>query len=279
MTTLAPLGLDLRTAGRELHDDDLDDLVRRAVDVGTGLLAWSDVDEDGRAGESIGRVLRRHRDGLALAVSIGHLAPDPILHPGLTPAHPRWLLRTVDAALRATCAEQLAVVQLDVVDRRARVEDSIALLQRLVGEGKVASLGLGGRGPDQLVDDVGRSHEVGSPPFELTRAELTVGAEPVDDELDAAIAEAELAVIATSTEPEGRAGELLLDWSRHRGVSSLSAAAGWTLRRPSVACAALDTVDATQLVRWLDGASVPVPPDGWDEVDDLVSIGRRRDRS
>src|SRR5579875_1603164 len=123
-------------------------VLRRAVELGIGLIDTADAYGPGSNERLIAEALHPYPSGVVIATKGGQLRPAP----GEWRADGRTehLRRACEASLRRLRLERIDLYQLHAVDPRVPLEESVGTLARLREEGKIRHLGLCNVGADQL---------------------------------------------------------------------------------------------------------------------------------
>ncbi len=128
------------TFGREVEEAAAVRMVHTALDAGVNFVDTADVYAGGLSEEILGRALQGKRDAVVLASKVGRLSaqsgdPHATLHRG-------YILQSVEKSLRRLQTDRLDILYLHRPDRRTPLEETLASVDRLIGQGKVMYLGM-----------------------------------------------------------------------------------------------------------------------------------------
>jgi voltage-dependent potassium channel beta subunit len=123
------------TLGKQVDQKGTDALVGAALDLGIQLIDTADVYADGKAEELLGHALGRHRrSSIVLATKVyGPMGPGPNDR-GLSRKH---IIEACEASLRRLRTEYIDLYQCHRYDPEVRLDEVVAAMDRLVGQGKV----------------------------------------------------------------------------------------------------------------------------------------------
>ncbi|MEV0644813.1 aldo/keto reductase [Phytomonospora sp. NPDC050363] len=123
-------------------------VLRRAVELGVGLVDTADAYALGAGEELIAEALRPYPDQVVIATKVGVARPSPGEWVPL--GRPEYLRQQAELSLRRLGVERLGLLQLHRVDPQVPLADQVGALARLRDEGKVAHIGLSEVDVDQL---------------------------------------------------------------------------------------------------------------------------------
>jgi aryl-alcohol dehydrogenase-like predicted oxidoreductase len=138
------------TGGRAaLPDEQVEQLLRRALDVGVTFFDAEDVGgDDGRGERLLGEAIRRDRDRITVATTFGYRPLEPLEQAtsGERRRHdwsPRWAAAAIDGSLTRLGLEPIDLWQLHHPDASALEQDELfAFLDQQVTKGKVRAYGV-----------------------------------------------------------------------------------------------------------------------------------------
>jgi aryl-alcohol dehydrogenase-like predicted oxidoreductase len=121
--------------------DDPTLVIRRALDLGVGMLDTADVYGPYTNEEVVGRAIAGRRDDVVLATKGGNVLPrgGGVAYRDGSPQH---LRAAVDASLARLGVDHVDLYYLHRVDEKVPVEESVGALAEMVRAGKVRALGL-----------------------------------------------------------------------------------------------------------------------------------------
>jgi aryl-alcohol dehydrogenase-like predicted oxidoreductase len=156
--TVSVVGLGGNSFGSRCDAAQTRAVVGAALDAGITLFDTADVyGHRGGSETLLGQALAKHRDEVVVATKFGMDMGGP---PHEARASRRHIRRAVEGSLRRLGFDHLDLYQQHAPDRRTPVEETLAALDELVGEGKVRYLGSSNFAAWQIVeaDWVARSH-------------------------------------------------------------------------------------------------------------------------
>jgi len=115
-------------------------VLRRAVELGVGLIDTADAYGPESNERLIAEALHPYPPGLVIATKGGQLRPGP--GEWSVDGRPQHLRRACEASLRRLHLERIDLYQLHAPDPRVPLEESVGALERLREEGKIRLLGL-----------------------------------------------------------------------------------------------------------------------------------------
>ena len=121
-------------------------LLRRAVQLGVGLIDTAEFYGPGTSERLIAEALHPYPDGLVIATKGLTHPPDRWGQPG----HPERLREAVEGSLRRLRLEQIDLYQLARIDPTVPAEEQVGVLAELRQQGKIRHLGLSEVGVEQL---------------------------------------------------------------------------------------------------------------------------------
>ncbi|BAJ27144.1 MULTISPECIES: aldo/keto reductase [Kitasatospora] len=127
----------LGSVGNPDHDEGVR-LVHRALDAGINFVDTADMYSAGESEQIVGKALRGRRDDVVLATKV-HFPMGP--GPNRGGNSRRWILRAVEDSLRRLQTDWIDLYQVHRPDHRTDVEETLAVLDDLVRQGKVRAFG------------------------------------------------------------------------------------------------------------------------------------------
>ena len=122
-------GAGERTAGR---------IVAMARAAGVNFIDTADVNAGGLSERIVGRAVRRDRDRWVLATKSGNaMGPGP----NQSGMGRKWIMEAIDGSLRRLGTDYVDIYYLDIDDGATPLEETIATLGDLIGQGKVRAWG------------------------------------------------------------------------------------------------------------------------------------------
>jgi aryl-alcohol dehydrogenase-like predicted oxidoreductase len=141
--TVSTVGLGCNQIGRRLDIADTRAVVDAAIDSGITLFDAADVygTPQGKCEELLGQALESRRDGIILATKFGMPAGDMTM-----PAHEargsrRYIRASIEGSLRRLRTDHVDLYQLHRPDPLTPIEETLAVLDEVVREGKVRYIG------------------------------------------------------------------------------------------------------------------------------------------
>jgi len=141
--TVSTVGLGCNQIGRRLDLADTRAVVDAAIDSGITLFDAADVygTPQGKCEELLGQALESRRDGIILATKFGMPAGDMTM-----PAHEargsrRYIRASIEGSLRRLRTDHVDLYQLHRPDPLTPIEETLAVLDEVVREGKVRYIG------------------------------------------------------------------------------------------------------------------------------------------
>ena len=176
---VSPIGLGCMGMSEFYGDPDRAEsirTVRRAVELGVTLFDTADVYGRGDNERLLSEALGEDRDRVVIATKFGQLRDSSGAFVGLdgSPEHAR---SSCEASLRRLGLDVIDLLQLHRVDPVTPIEESVAAMSELVGEGKVRHVGLS----EVTADELRRAAAVA--PIASVQSEYSLLERSVEDEL------------------------------------------------------------------------------------------------
>jgi aryl-alcohol dehydrogenase-like predicted oxidoreductase len=172
-TPVSRLGLGCSNFGKRIDAAAVGAVVGTALDCGITFFDVADVYGGGTAEALLGRALGDRRDEAVIATKFGHgtgHGGDPAVRGG----HPRNVVRSAEASLRALGTDRIDLFQLHEPDPVVPVGDTLAALHGLVEQGKVRWVGCSNVTLDQLRASERAAAERGVGPFRTVQNEYSL---------------------------------------------------------------------------------------------------------
>jgi pyridoxine 4-dehydrogenase len=115
-------------------------VLRRAVELGIGLIDTADAYGPGSNERLVAEALHPYPQGVVIATKGGQLRPAP--GEWRADGRPEHLRRACEASLRRLRLERIDLYQLHTIDPQVPLEESVGALARLREEGKIRCIGL-----------------------------------------------------------------------------------------------------------------------------------------
>ena len=130
------IGIGCSNFGKRCDAATAEEVVRTALDCGATTFDVADVYGGGTAESLLARGLRGRRSEALVATKFGHATAEPRA-PEQVGGHPRNVIASAEASLKALETDYLDLFQLHEPDPRVPIEDTLGALQTLVADGKV----------------------------------------------------------------------------------------------------------------------------------------------
>jgi aryl-alcohol dehydrogenase-like predicted oxidoreductase len=167
------LGLGCSNFGKRIDADSTATVVRAALDAGINFFDIADVYGGGTAETLLGQALRGRRDEALIATKFGH-ATKQAREPHERGGHPRNVVRSVEASLRALGTDRIDLYQMHEPDPEVPVGDTLEALHGLVAEGKVRWVGCSNVTLDQVREADRAAAERGATGFHTVQNEYSL---------------------------------------------------------------------------------------------------------
>ena len=140
------VGLGCNNFGMRIDDQRTREVVDAAIDAGITLFDTADVyGNRGRSEELLGEALGSRRDHVVIATKFGSPMGE-----GLGGGDPDYVVSACEASLRRLGTDRIDLYQIHVPDPNVPVDDTIAALETLRGQGKIVEFGCSNFTPDML---------------------------------------------------------------------------------------------------------------------------------
>jgi len=138
----------------DANDNESEDLVRKAIDLGVDHLDSSDMYGWGHNETVLGRALKGRRDKVVLVTKFGQVRREG--QGNSVDGSPDHVMQACDASLRRLGVDVIDLYYQHRVDPTVPIEDTVGAMARLVQQGKVRFLGLSEARPETIR----RAHKV-----------------------------------------------------------------------------------------------------------------------
>ena len=166
-----------------LQQDDVDAMVRQAVDAGINFIDTADVYGAGRSEEMVGQAIRNlglTRDQLVVATKVmGPMGPGPNQR-GLSRYH---IMEAVKASLKRLQLDHIDLYQVHGVDDSTPIEETMEALDTLVRHGHVRYIGVSNWAAWQITKANGISASLNLARFASLQAYYTIAGRDLEREL------------------------------------------------------------------------------------------------
>jgi aryl-alcohol dehydrogenase-like predicted oxidoreductase len=176
------LGIGCSNFGKRCDATTAEDVVRTALDVGVNFFDVADVYGSGTAESILGRALRGRRGEAIVATKFGHVTKEARA-PHERGGHPRNVIRSAEASLRALQTDYIDLFQLHEPDPTVPVADTLGALQTLVEQGKVRRGGCSNFSLAQLVDSAEAAAGRGFAGFHTVQNEYSLLVRSAEDDV------------------------------------------------------------------------------------------------
>jgi aryl-alcohol dehydrogenase-like predicted oxidoreductase len=133
-------------------------VIEAALDAGVTLVDTADIYSQGASEEFIGRALEGRRDRVVIATKFGKPMDERPEESRGRPDYVRW---AVEGSLRRLRTDTIDVLQMHEPDPSTPIEETLGVLDELVGEGKVRWIGSSNFTAEQIEEADGVARERG----------------------------------------------------------------------------------------------------------------------
>jgi aryl-alcohol dehydrogenase-like predicted oxidoreductase len=174
------VGLGTNNFGARIDYDESKAVLDEAIEQGVTLVDTADIYSQGTSEEFIGRALEGRRDAVFVATKFGKPMNESPSESRGSPEYVRW---AVEGSLRRLRTDFVDVYQIHEPDPSTPVEETLAVLDELVREGKVRFIGSSNYSPAQIeqADTVARDR--GITRFVAAQNEYSLVKREAEDEL------------------------------------------------------------------------------------------------
>lgn len=179
-TPVSRMGLGCSNFGKRCDAGTAARIVHAALDEGINFFDNADVYGSGTAESILGRALRGHRAEVLIATKFGHGtgAAD-----GCHGAHPRNVIRSAEASLRALETGYIDLYQLHEPDPDVPIADTLGALHELIQQGKVRWAGCSNFPVRRLAQAREAAAALGGPGFQTVQNEYSLLVRGAEDEV------------------------------------------------------------------------------------------------
>jgi aryl-alcohol dehydrogenase-like predicted oxidoreductase len=165
------VGLGCNNFGRALDQDGTSEVVAAALDAGITFFDTASNYGEGRSEGLLGHALGTRRDEVVIATKFG--VPVPGVE-GSGGARPDYVRSSVERSLRELNTDRIDLLQLHFPDPETPIEDTLAVLEDLVAEGKVIEIGCSNFDAALLEEAFAASRDGGYPKFVSNQIEYSI---------------------------------------------------------------------------------------------------------
>jgi len=304
---VSPLCLGAMMFGPWGNDDraDATRIIHRALDAGINFIDTADVYSAGASEEIVGQALQGRRDDVFLATKFFMPMTDG---PNERGGSRRWIIREVENSLRRLDTDYIDLYQVHRPSPDTDITETLGALTDLVRQGKVRYIGSSSYSGSQIVEAQWASHDrhlerfvTEQPPYSilvrgieedvlpatmrhgmgtLTYSPLAGGWLSGRWRKDAASSPASAARPNARFDMGSPANQRKLDiveelaqLAEKRGMTLITMAIAFVLSHPGVTSAIVGPRTMEQLESYLPAASLALPADVLDRIDELVAPG------
>jgi aryl-alcohol dehydrogenase-like predicted oxidoreductase len=156
------IGLGCNNFGRALDQEGTTRVVGAALDAGITFFDTASNYGEGRSEAYLGAALGNRREDVVIATKVGVAIPG---WEGSGGAGPEYVTQVLERSLAALGTDYLDLYMVHFPDAATPIADTLEVLSRLVGEGKVRQIGCSNFDPNHLTEAIGASRERGWPAF------------------------------------------------------------------------------------------------------------------
>lgn len=265
--TVSAVGLGCNSFGVTVAPDQVPGVVGAALDAGITFFDSADTygSQAGQGEELLGKALGSRRDDVVVATKFG-MDTGGLNGPdwGVRGSR-RYIRKAVEGSLRRLGTDYIDLYQMHAPDLRTPIEETLAALAELVGEGKVRYLGCSNFSGWQIIDADWTARTAAGPPFLSAQNEYSLLNRKVEREVVPAVEHIGAGLLPYfplasglltgkyargQDAPEGTrltrrpdrlaaadfdVIEALQDFARDRDLTLLQVAMGWLAAQPTVA--------------------------------------------
>jgi aryl-alcohol dehydrogenase-like predicted oxidoreductase len=180
---VSSVGVGCNAFGARIDADRVRDVVDTALDCGVTLFDTADVYGRGASEELLGKALGKRRDEVVIATKFGMDMGGANGPDWGARGSRRYVRRAVDASLRRLGTDWIDLYQLHEPDPVTPIDETLAALHELVGEGKVRYVGSSNLDGWQVVDADWTARSNGWSAFVSAQNRYSLYDRSADDEL------------------------------------------------------------------------------------------------
>ncbi len=192
--SVSAIGLGAPLYGAASDDEDIAQLLTRALELGVDLIDTSDAYQGGRHEQALGSALKGRRDKFVLATKFGNMR-DKDGKPGVD-GRPAYVAQACEKSLRQLGTDTIDLYYIHRVDPTVPIEDTVGAMVRLKEQGKIRHLGISEAAPATLR----RAHAVH--PIAALQTEYSLWSRDAEDDMPDLCGELGIGFVAYS--PLGR---------------------------------------------------------------------------
>ncbi len=305
---VSPLCLGTMMFGPWGNEDEADSIriIHAALDAGINFVDTADVYSAGVSEEITGKALKGRRDDVVLATKF--FMPMDADDPNQRGGSRRWIIREVENSLRRLDTDYIDLYQVHRPDPAVDIEETLGALSDLVHQGKIRYLGSSSFSGSQIVEAQWASRDrnlerfvTEQPPYSilvrgieedilpttqrygmgtLTYSPLSGGWLSGKWRKDSASAPTSKARPSARFDMSSPANQRKLDIVEHlavlaeqNGMTLIEMAIAFAISHPGVTAAIVGPRTMEQLASYLPAASLSLPVDVLDRIDELVAPG------
>ncbi|MEV7010662.1 aldo/keto reductase [Streptosporangium sp. NPDC051022] len=170
---ISRLGIGCSNFGKRCDADAAADVVRTALDMGVNFFDVADVYGNGTAESLLARGLGGRRDEAIIATKFGHATKEP-REPHERGGHPRNVIASAEASLRALRTDYIDLYQIHEPDPTVPIAETLGALRTLVEQGKVRWAGCSNFSLDQLTEATDAADGLGFEGFRTVQNEYSL---------------------------------------------------------------------------------------------------------
>ena len=156
------VGLGCNNFGRALDQSGSTAVVNAAIDAGMTHFDTASNYGEGQSEAFLGAALGRRREQVVIATKVGVPIPG---WKGSGGAAPDYVRQVLERSLTEMGTDHVDIYMIHFPDPKTPIEDTLAVMNDLVEEGKVRNIGCSNFDPDQLKEGIGVSKDKGWPSF------------------------------------------------------------------------------------------------------------------
>jgi len=281
-------------------------IIHAALDAGINFVDTADVYSNGRSEEITGKALKGRRDDVVLATKF--FMPMDADDPNQRGGSRRWIIREVENSLRRLDTDYIDLYQVHRPTPDVDIEETLGALTDLVHQGKVRYIGSSSFSGSQIVEAQWASRERGLERFVTEQPPYSLLVRGIEEDVLPTLQRHGMgsltysplgggwlsgrwrkdadATPTSSARPKARfdmsipANQRKLDivedlavLAERSGMSLLEMSIAFVIRHPGVTSAIVGPRTMEQLESYLPAASLVLPDDVLDRIDEIVAPG------
>ncbi|WP_417564312.1 aldo/keto reductase [Microbacterium sp.] len=305
---VSPLCLGTMMFGPWGNDDEAESIriIHAALDAGINVVDTADVYSAGRSEEITGKALQGRRDDVVLATKF--FMPMDADDPNRRGGSRRWIIREVENSLRRLRTDYIDLYQVHRPTPDTDIEETLGALSDLAHQGKVRYIGSSSFAGSQIVEAQWASRERGLERFVTEQPPYSILVRGIEEDIlptlqrhgmgsltysplgggwlsgkwrkDAAAAPTSSARPTARFDMSTPANQRKLDivedlavLAERNGMSLIEMSIAFVIRHPCVSAAIVGPRTMEQLESYLPAASLVLPDDVLDQIDEIVAPG------